>query len=123
VLVEGSAETLMMVAAYVDLNAVRAGMVTDPKDYRWRGYAEALGASKKEVRVKARDALRTVIDTGDDADELTAKSAKGEGKEWRLAFAEYRKLLFGVGNETMNKKGGFTQTEVLASGVERGLVW
>jgi REP element-mobilizing transposase RayT len=30
-----------MVAAYIDLNPVRAGMVRDPKDYRWCGYGEA----------------------------------------------------------------------------------
>jgi putative transposase len=29
-------------AAYIDLNPVRAGLVTDPKDYRWCGYAEAV---------------------------------------------------------------------------------
>jgi REP element-mobilizing transposase RayT len=124
VLVEGDPETLMKVAAYVDLNAVRVGMVTDPKDYRWCGYAEALGARKKDVRVKARGALRAVIGdgllvkgAGDDAESLTAKdakSAKDEKKEWRLALAEYRKLLFGVGDETMTKKGGFTQAEVEA---------
>jgi REP element-mobilizing transposase RayT len=124
VLVEGSAETLMKVAAYVDLNAVRAGMVTDPKDYRWCGYAEALGASKKEIRVKARAALRAVIGAGllvkgagGDAGRGTAKDAKSvkdEKKEWRLGLAEYRKLLFGVGDETMSAKGGFTQVQVEA---------
>ena len=124
VLVEGDAETLMKVAAYVDLNAVRAGMVTDPKDYRWCGYAEALGASTKAVREKAREALcavfghgSTVKGAGGDADELTAKdakSAKEMRKEWKLVLAEYRKLLFGVGDETMTKKGGFTEEEVRA---------
>ena len=42
VLVEGSWDCLRKVAAYIDLNAVRAGMVADPKDYRWCGYAEAV---------------------------------------------------------------------------------
>jgi REP element-mobilizing transposase RayT len=32
---------LQMVAAYIDLNPVRAGLVRDPKDYRWCGYGEA----------------------------------------------------------------------------------
>jgi putative transposase len=44
---------------------------------------------------------------------------KDEKKEWRLGLAEYRKLLFGVGDETMTKRGGFTQAEaeaVLAAG-------
>ena len=31
------------VAAYIDLNAVRAGLCSDPKEYRYCGYAEAVG--------------------------------------------------------------------------------
>ena len=31
------------VSAYIDLNPVRAGMVTDPADYRWSSYGEAIG--------------------------------------------------------------------------------
>ncbi|MDD2598557.1 MAG: hypothetical protein PHO37_04960 [Kiritimatiellae bacterium] len=34
----------LLVATYIDLNPVRAGIVNDPKDYRWSGYAEAVGA-------------------------------------------------------------------------------
>jgi len=30
-----------MMAAYIDLNPVRAGIVTDPRDYRWSGYGAA----------------------------------------------------------------------------------
>ncbi len=30
-------------AAYIDLNPVRAGMVTDPAEYRWSSYGEAVG--------------------------------------------------------------------------------
>jgi hypothetical protein len=43
VLVEESESAQVTVAAYIDLNPVRAGIVKDPKDYRWSGYAEALG--------------------------------------------------------------------------------
>ncbi|MBC2601935.1 transposase [Puniceicoccus vermicola] len=46
VLVEGDRWALRTVAAYIDLNAVRAGLVEDPKDYRFCGYAEALGGSR-----------------------------------------------------------------------------
>ena len=42
VLVESSPEALRTVAAYIDLNPVRAGLVEDPKDYRFCGYAEAV---------------------------------------------------------------------------------
>lgn len=42
VLVEDG-EALRTMAAYIDLNPVRAGIVKDPRDYRWCGYGEAMG--------------------------------------------------------------------------------
>ena len=42
VLVEGKGNPLQTMAAYIDLNPVRAGLVADPKDYRFCGYAEAV---------------------------------------------------------------------------------
>lgn len=50
VIVEGKGEALRTMAAYIDLNSVRAGLVKDPKDYRWCGYAEALGGSRRAQR-------------------------------------------------------------------------
>jgi putative transposase len=50
VLVDGKGEALRTMAAYIDLNPVRAGLVKDPKDYRWCGYAEALGGSRRAQR-------------------------------------------------------------------------
>jgi len=50
VLVEGKGDPLRTMAAYIDLNPVRAGLVKDPKDYRWCGYAEALGGSRRAQR-------------------------------------------------------------------------
>ena len=50
VVVEGSWQSLLKVAAYVDLNAVRAGLADDPKDYRWCGYAEAVGGDVRARR-------------------------------------------------------------------------
>jgi putative transposase len=35
-------------AAYIDLNPVRADIVSDPKDYRWCGYAAAVAGVKAE---------------------------------------------------------------------------
>jgi len=42
VLVEGRGNPLQTMAAYIDLNPVRAGLVDDPKDYRFCGYSEAV---------------------------------------------------------------------------------
>jgi hypothetical protein len=44
-------------AAYIDLNPVRAGMVDDPADYRWSSYGEAIGGGKKGDGKKAREGL------------------------------------------------------------------
>lgn len=46
VLVEDSQQALRTVAAYIDLNPVRAGLVSDPKDYRFCGYSAALAGNK-----------------------------------------------------------------------------
>lgn len=117
VLVEGDAVTLSKVAAYVDLNAVRAGLVSDPIDYRWCGYAEALGASSVDIRERARNALTAVIsrDTIDNEnDDDWSASSKTSVMVWNQALKEYRKLIFGIGDESFSKKGGFTEEEVRA---------
>jgi hypothetical protein len=54
VLVEGKGNPLQTMAAYIDLNPVRAGLVEDPKDYRFCGYAEAVaGEAKAEKGILA----------------------------------------------------------------------
>jgi hypothetical protein len=53
VLVEGRGNPLQTIAAYIDLNPVRAGIVEDPKDYRFCGYAEAV-AGQAEAAVGLR---------------------------------------------------------------------
>jgi REP element-mobilizing transposase RayT len=45
------------IAAYIDLNPVRAGMVSDPAEYRWSSYGEAVGGGKKGNGKKAREGL------------------------------------------------------------------
>ena len=44
-------------AAYIDLNPVRAGMVKDPAAYRWSSYGEAVGGGAKGNGKKAREGL------------------------------------------------------------------
>ena len=48
-------------AAYIDLNPVRAGMVEDPADYRWSSYGEAVGGGRKGNGKKAREGLVRAI--------------------------------------------------------------
>jgi putative transposase len=45
-----------VVACYIDLNPVRAGLVADPKEYRWCGYAEAVAGVKQ-----SREAIAFVM--------------------------------------------------------------
>ena len=45
------------VAAYIDLNPVRAGIATDPADYRWSSYGEAIGGGARGNGKKARAGL------------------------------------------------------------------
>jgi REP element-mobilizing transposase RayT len=56
VIVQGG-HALATVAAYIDLNPVRAKIVEDPADYRWSGYGEICHGS-----VAARKALRRLLD-------------------------------------------------------------
>ena len=93
VLVEDG-EALRTMALYIDLNPVRAGLVVDPKDYRWTGYGEASGGSKR-----ARRGLCRVMEAPIDS---------WEEKRGGLTPAEaYRCWLFGEGLEA--------RTEELAS--------
>lgn len=70
VIVESGTASRMM-AAYIDLNPVRAGMVADPAEYRWCGYGESVGGGTKGNGRKAREGLvrlwRAEIDGSADA--------------------------------------------------------
>lgn len=50
----GNGEALRTMALYIDLNPVRAGIVKDPADYRWCGWGEALGGSRRAKRGTCR---------------------------------------------------------------------
>ena len=52
-LLEDSAETLTRVARYIDCNAVRAGIVKRPEDYKWCGYAQACAGRKAAQKALA----------------------------------------------------------------------
>jgi hypothetical protein len=84
-------------AAYIDLNPVRAGMVEDPADYRWSSYGEAVGGGPRGNGKKAREGLVRAItsdtDTGFDA------------KKWKDASRRYRRLMgMALERKTLNSK-------------------
>jgi putative transposase len=79
VLVEAKSGIMKTMAAYIDLNPVRAGLVKDPKDYRFCGYAEAVAGNKK-----ARAGLSRLIEGG-------------RSRGWQWTHDSYRATLFGTG--------------------------
>jgi hypothetical protein len=72
-------------AAYIDLNPVRAGMVKDPADYRWSSYGEAVGGGKKGNGKKAREGLVRAMMSDD--------GTGFESEKWREVSRKYRRLM------------------------------
>ena len=103
--VEEEERALRTMAAYIDLNPVRAGMVSDPADYRWSGYAEAMAG-----KARARRGLVRII--GQMAwPRNSAAGAKPWGPEAfpaaveRRALVFYRAILGGQGAERKREDG------------------
>jgi putative transposase len=78
-----------VIAAYIDLNPVRAGMVKAPEKYRWSGYAEAL-AGKPEARVGIERVMSQFEEWA---------GGRRERKRWREVVSDYRVILFSDGEE------------------------
>ncbi|MSU36458.1 MAG: hypothetical protein EXS36_15445 [Pedosphaera sp.] len=94
-------------AAYIDLNPVRAGLVEDPADYRWCGYAEA----------RTMEGLRKVVA----AIERVHPEA-GHGSKHRPAEAvlsKYRLFVYGEGEE---REGYTAEGVALRRGFDREAV-
>ena len=87
ILVEPKHRVIAAMAAYIDLNCVRARICSDPKDYRFCGYAEALAGSKV-----AQKGLISVI-----------------GGSWQEAQAAYREILFSIGAGPNGQAGNISE--------------
>lgn len=90
VLVEPHGRVLEALAAYIDLNCVRAGLASDPKDYRFCGYSEAIAG-----HVSARNGLMLVFGA----------------RDWNEAQSAYRQVLFGTGADGNELKGSIAIEE------------
>jgi REP element-mobilizing transposase RayT len=73
------------IAAYIDLNPVRAGMVADPAEYRWSSYGEAVGGGPKGNGKKARAGLVRAC--------MSHHGAGFEAEKWRDVSRIYRQVL------------------------------
>ena len=102
VLVEGAGNPLQTMAAYIDLNPVRAGIVEDPKDYRFCGYAEAVanegGAAAGLLRVWA-DYL-------------------GTDRSPQAVLQAHRSLIFGKGGDPWEVKGRVMDRDKVSKVIE-----
>jgi REP element-mobilizing transposase RayT len=103
VLVEGRGNVLSTMAAYIDLNPVRAGLVADPKDYRFCGYAEAL----KGNRV-AQTGIVSIVTDGQ------------AGGKWSGVGEAYRMRLFGDGVKPRAGKAAITPEQFATVMEEKG---
>ena len=101
VLVEDG-EALKTMAAYIDLNPVRAKLVSDPKDYRWCGYAEALSGNPRARQGVCRIAG---AGAGDGSISWDKPVAQGYGSAADL----YRMWLFDEGRERTDRAGALAK--------------
>ena len=101
-------------AAYIDLNPVRAGMVQDPAEYRWSSYGEAMGATGRSG-AKAKAGLVRAI--------MADKGWEADARHWAGKVSKaYRMLLLQEGQEI--SKEAVTadeelEKEVLKKGMDR----
>ena len=88
VIVEGSARTLLMVASYVELNAVRGGIAPkqDPALYRWSSLAMAMGGEAWSLEGISR---------------LMGCEAPGQRLEAQEALRRYREVVYRSGAQEM----------------------
>jgi len=99
VLVEAKAEPLLTMAAYIDLNSVRAGITADPKNYRFCGYAEAVAGNKA-----AQAGICLMLG----------------GRGWAEVQSQYREMLFGTGAGERENGAVLPATELQRVIRERG---
>jgi len=100
--VEPSLHAMATVAAYIDLNAVRAEQVDDPADYRFCSYAAAMGG-----KASAMEGYRLIYG----------------GRSFDDAMAGYRLCLFGKGAKPkgeLDKDRGVISEEKLSEVIRTG---
>ena len=92
-------------AAYIDLNPVRAGMVNDPADYRWSSYGEAVGGGTKGNGKKAREGLVRAY--------FCDQGVGFEAEKWRDVSRLYRRLM----GLALSRKPGRAEVSQAAKGL------
>ena len=112
-----SGEASRMMAAYIDLNPVRAGMVKDPAEYRWSSYGEAIGGCVKDYGLTRSGAKGN----GKKAREGLVRACMGhkgvgfDATKWQEVHRMYRKLL----GWALERKAGQASEMVAAAKAKR----
>lgn len=89
VLLGGDEGAILAVAAYIDLNAMRAGIVSKPEEYEWCSYGEAVAGGKL-----ARQGLIQVL------------SGRGRSLRWENVKMQYGEILNRRGKVSHESKEG-----------------
>jgi putative transposase len=87
-------------AAYIDLNPVRAGMAEDPAEYRWSSYGEAVGGGPRGNGKKAREGLVRAC--------MSHEGCGFEAEKWAEVSRVYRRMMM----YAMQRKGGAARVMV-----------
>jgi putative transposase len=90
-LLEPKDSVLQKMAAYIDLNSVRAGIVSDPKEYRFCGYAEAVAGNER-----AQNGISRMVGS----------------RVWDDVQPHYRELLFGAGAAPREGKASISEADL-----------
>lgn len=98
VLVEDGSEARTIVAAYIDLNPVRAEMVEDPMNYRFCGYGAAMGGDHR-----CRKGIMDIVGLED----------------WQEASTRYRVFLMERGHVQVEGKTGKVSRQQLLETLSR----
>lgn len=121
VLVESDEKALMTIAAYIDLNPIRAGMVEKVEDYRWCGYASAV-AGNRQARLGLGKILQNSPHvSGEDFE----KDWEATGRAYRLWLyheGEVREIVPIADSEASARKArrGFSEEDVAAENARGG---
>ncbi len=106
VLVEGQGQALVTMAAYIDLNPVRAGLVKDPKQYRWSGYGEGMAG-----RRRAKEGIQTLVTALQRGREESPGKSLEVYREWVFREGDERRA--GIGEDGRALRGSLSREAVV----------
>jgi len=117
VLVEDGIASRTM-AAYIDLNPVRAGIAADPAEYRWSSYGEAMGGGPRGDGKKARAGLVRAL--------MAHKGYVADARHWPGEVSKhYRMTLLAEGEEKVTEvvgTDGRSEVRVVRKGMKKEVV-